>query len=212
MIVQIILYAPIVLLSLILAGEMFIDYKKINKWWKIVLILLIFAGNAINIYHQEEEKREEQAAKREEQASKNWYAQSNAAGLGAVSQSIANLKEQDNPLKTPQPETGSLFLDRNFLRLKSILGNDHMISRGPYLTIYFDEVSKIPNFYTSEEWKETENILYLNMVGQIHSYYAAHMPGNDDKAQAVEKEFANERSRLIKAKERWFQSSLDTLK
>jgi hypothetical protein len=203
MIPQIILYTPILLLSLILAGEMFIDYKSINKWLKCILILLIILGNAFSIYQQEKERREDQAAK-------DWYAQANAAGLGSVSEAIANLKGKDDPLKMNNFETGTMFLDRNFLRLRDVFGTDNMVSKDQYLTIYFDEVNKIPNFYTMEEWEETENLIYTNMIGQIDSYFAVH--GNSSMAKFAEKEFSQERSKLIKAKERWFRAQPNPVK
>ena len=196
MTIQIMLYTPILLLSIILAGEMFVDYKKINKWLKLTLILLIILGNVFSIYQQEKERREDQAVQ-------SWYAQANAQGLGSVSQAIEDLKPKDNPFKMEENETASMFLDRNFLRLKDVLGTDNMVGKDQYLTIYFDEASKIPSFYTLEEWKETENILYTNMIGQIDGYFASR--GNPTMAKVAEKEFSQERQKCVNAKERWFR-------
>ena len=196
MTIQIMLYTPILLLSIILAGEMFVDYKKINKWLKLTLILLIILGNVFSIYQQEKERREDQAVQ-------SWYAQANAQGLGSVSQAIEDLKPKDNPFKMEENETASMFLDRNFLRLKDVLGTDNMVGKDQYLTIYFDEASKIPSFYTLEEWKETENILYTNMIGQIDGYFASR--GNPTMEKVAEKEFSQERQKCVNAKERWFR-------
>jgi len=190
------LYAPIIL-SAVLAGETFFEYKSLHKFWKIFLLFLIVLASIINIHNDDEEKKADQAAR-------NWEAQMNASGLGAVGQAIVDLKPKDNPFKMEQNETASMFLDRNFLRLKDIVGTDNMVGKDQYLTIYFDEVSKIPTFYSLDEWKETENILYTNMLGQIDGYFASR--GNPAMAKVAEKEFSQERLKLIKAKKRSFHA------
>lgn len=73
-----------------------------------------------------------------------------------------------------------------------------------WVTTYYDEVDKIPSYFTLQEWKESEKFIYNSMIKEINGNFASRNIYNSSIRQGVLKTFNTERKRLLDAKEREF--------
>lgn len=188
----------IFLLSAIVACGIFFDYKKILPLrWKILFVILIILGNIALLLQSKDKEKIDQ----ERWISSQWRDDLRTQDL---SNAIKDTKEEEKQSlfdKYPS-ETATGFLDVNYLRLKDLFGTNKKFGE-QYLTTYFNEVGKIPNFYTLEEWKETENILFNSMRQSLKGYFISRNT-YEGHGKEAEKEFIKERGKYIKAKEREF--------
>ena len=193
-------YVAIASLSIIVMGSFIFDYKQGRLRWKLCLILLIVISNIVSIYYQHREKEIEQ----ERWSNAQWREDYRSEKLSSA---IRESKEgnKDNILDGGYTETASGFLDMNYSRLKDLFGTNKMIKE-QYLTIYFNEIDKIPDSYNFEEWKETEEILFNRMRQQLKGYFISR-GGGVHRFESIESEFIKERSKCIKAKEREFMNN-----
>ncbi len=100
------------------------------------------------------------------------------------------------------------YLNRIALELDAMnlnLDKREPIIKEQYLTIYFEEVEKIPSFYNLDEWKDTEALLFNRILQQLKGYFNARGMFSSGEMQAIEKEFNKEREKYIIAKERAFK-------
>ncbi|GEM_PF-6877852 len=189
------------LLSAIVVSETFFDYKKILLLrWKIFFVILIISGNIALLLQSKEKEKIDQ----ERWSSSQWREDSRTQDISNAIKDTKQDKKQNLFDKNPS-ETPTGFLDMNYLRLKDLFGTNKKISE-QYLTIYFNEVGKIPNFYTLEEWKETENILFNSMRESLKGYFR-NRNTYEGSAKGIEAEFIKEREKYIKAKEREFNKN-----
>jgi CRISPR/Cas system-associated protein Csx1 len=189
------------LLSAIIASGMFFDYKKIlSLRWKIFFVILIILGNIALLSQSKQKDKIDQ----DRWNSSQWREDLRTQDL---SNAIKDTKqdEKQKPFDKNIQETPTSFLDMNYQRLKDLLGTNKKIDE-QYLTIYFSEVSTIPNFYNLEEWKETENILYKSMRQSLKGYFI-NRNNYEGHGKTVESEFIKEREKYIKAKEREFNKN-----
>ena len=70
------------------------------------------------------------------------------------------------------------------------------------ITTYYEEVNKIPVYFNSQEWKESEKFIYDSMLDEINGdFNSRNMFDSGLRTKALEI-FNKERNRLIQAKER----------
>lgn len=185
-----------IVLSIIIVAEILFDYKKQKFRWKIPLLILIVLGN-IGLYLNTKEK---ERLDQEKWSAVQWREDVRNQNLAEALKKGPEKKK--DLFEEASRETAQRFLDFNFSRLQDLFGTERKISE-QYLTDYFSEVSKIPNFYTWEEWSETENILFDNMRRSLRGYYSSRNPYSD-RGQLVDAGFVKEREKYIKAKKREF--------
>ena len=75
-----------------------------------------------------------------------------------------------------------------------------------WLIVYYKAVRDIPDYFSPQEWKESEKLIYENMLQEIDGHF--NMRGTFDSGmhKKLLEMFKNERDRLIKAKEREFNN------
>lgn len=73
-----------------------------------------------------------------------------------------------------------------------------------WITTYYDAVNKIPDYFTPQEWKESEKLIYESMMGEITSYFSMRGTLKSGISAKLFETFKRERNRLLKAKEREF--------
>jgi len=191
----------IFLLSAIVASGIFFDYKKILLLkWKILFVILIILGNIALLLQSREKEKIEQDRWNNTQ----WREDLRTENLGNA---IKNTKEDKklNLFEKNPSETPAGFLDMNYLRLKDLFVPNKIIGE-QYLTVYFTEAGKIPSFYTLEEWKETENLMFNTMRQSLKGYFI-NRHTYEGHGKEVEKEFIKEREKYVKAKEREFNKN-----
>jgi len=133
--------------------------------WKIIFAILIVLGNIALLLQSRAKEKIEQDRWNNAQ----WREDLRTQNLGDA---IKNTKEdkKQNLFDKNLSETLTGFLDTNFLRLKDLFGANKKIGE-QYLTSYFNEADKIPNFYNLGEWKETENIIFNSMRQSLKGYF-----------------------------------------
>lgn len=185
--------------SLIGAGAMFFDYKKVLPLrYKIIFLIMILSAY-VALMVQENAR---QKAEAERWSNAQWMEDMRNRNLTEAMRNGSE-KKKKSLLEIGMPETAQSFLDHNYSRLQNLLGTNKKIGE-QCLTNYFSEVSKIPNFYTWEEWKETEVLLFKNMRESLKGYFISRNPYDKDHGKAAVDEFVKEREKYVKAKEREF--------
>ncbi|MFH1422958.1 MAG: hypothetical protein ABIH42_09645 [Planctomycetota bacterium] len=179
----------IFLLSILVTSSMFFDFKKrLRLRFKIIFLIVIIIGNIALLKHSKEIERIEERRWSSTQFREDLRAQE-------MGKAFRYSKEKTEPgLMNDSQETPTRFFDMNYSRIKSLFQGD----KEYYLTIYFSEVSRIPDFYNLEEWKGTESILFNHLYNQLKADYSR----RGTNFELIEKEFTNERQKCLKAKER----------
>ncbi len=72
-----------------------------------------------------------------------------------------------------------------------------------WVTTYYDEVDRIPSYFTFQEWKESEKFIYDSMVNEINGNFASRNISKHRRIERLET-FKKERDKLVQAKEREF--------
>lgn len=182
----------ICILSIVIATGIFFDYKKkLSIKWKIFFVVIITLGNIALLVQSKEKDKIEQHRWNNAQFNEDLRTREMSNAFRE------NKEEAKTSLTNDFQETPTLFLDRNYSRLKNLLQGDKVY----YLTIYFSVVNKIPNFYNLEEWKETENILFNQLYNRLRSDYSV----RKTNFELIKKEFTNERLKYLRAKERQYK-------
>lgn len=71
-----------------------------------------------------------------------------------------------------------------------------------WVITYYEEVNKIPSYFSPQEWKDSEKFIYDSMIENIkNSFSARNIFDSPLRTEALEK-FNKERDRLLKARER----------
>ncbi|GEM_PF-3002883 len=168
----------------------------VEKDWLLRLLLGLFACLCLvfTIAYQNKEKKTEDIKKE--------YAYRRAdSQMQEIKGKLDNLNEK---------EKRGLFKDIDYLNrialeldaLNLNLEKREPIIKEQYLTIYFREVDKIPKFYNWEEWKESENILFIRMFNNLKGYFNLMGMLSSGEMKVIENEFNKEREKYLKAKER----------
>ena len=71
-----------------------------------------------------------------------------------------------------------------------------------WITTYYTETGKIPSYFSFDEWKDAEKLIYESMVNEINGHFNMRGTFNSGMRPKLLEIFAKERERLLKAKER----------
>lgn len=175
-------------------------FFNLTKWdWllRIFLGLIAFACLVFTLSYQQREKKIDEEKRAYSEMRTDYQ-------MKEIKGKLDDLKEK---------EKKGLFEDIDYLnrigweldRLNLNLEKNERIIKEQYLTIYFNEIEKIPKFYNWEEWKETENILFNRIFRHLQGYFNARGVFNSGEWKELEKEFNQQREKYIKAKEREFK-------
>lgn len=169
----------------------FIDKERIPDllFWLFFGVFLIAVGLATRF--QLLEKTREQHRQYVDQAQRQQDARVMAEIRGKLEEGTASDKDA---LK---------YIAYQIEELSKTFKSSKHIKYGPeYLLIYFDAVSKIPEFYSTEEWLSTEAFIYEKIKGQIDGSYNFMGVGSSGIRQRTQDELLREREKLIVAKTR----------
>ena len=172
---------------------------KFYKPWRILFFLLVVSCLAFQTYFGYSEKKAADLSERRNGLfqDQSLYRQSE------ISQDIKELKEKDKKGLLTDVDYDryiALYLENISLTLKQLDRNNLREWTG----IYFDNVDKIPKYYTYEEWKESEKFIYSSILNEIIGSFASRniQGGGRDK---VIQDFKDARNRLLTAKDREFK-------
>jgi len=123
-----------------------------------------------------------------------------------ISDNIKELKEKNKKGVLTEADYGQYicnYLESIDLSLKR-LGWKHSRER---IIDYYEEIAKIPDYFTFQEWSESEGFIYNSMVDEINNNFSARKMYDHGIRTKVLESFKKERDRLIVAKEREFNKS-----
>ncbi len=190
-------YFAAVYLGILGIVALFRELNNLPWYWKWILGLFAVVSIILTLTYQHIEKkfdaRDKQISEiRAEQRARD------------ISHKLDDLKEKEKKGLF----TNGDYLNRISLQLEELninIQSQGNLVRPQYLTSYFNELAKIPDFYTWEEWKETENVLYQHILTGINGHFNARGVYNSGMRTALIDEFNKERDKYIKAKERQFK-------
>jgi len=184
----------IIYLGLLGAGALFLELSKWHWFWRLVLGGFAVVAVAISIAYQHIEKRTDEEQREYSEMKRDYDAQKTHEKLDELKR-----KEEQGLFKDVD------YLNRIGLQLDDLNHNIRTfknVINEQYLTVYFTEVAKIPEFYTWEEWKETEAILFNHMLQELKGHFSSRGIYQSSMRENAEKTFNSEREKYIKAKER----------
>jgi len=195
----IIYYISLALVGIITFAVSFIPEKKFKKIYKkltfwVVVVFLFFQG-----WYGYQEKK-----KNDYRDSHNQFTQDQlSARQNEISENIKDLKEKDKKGLLTDAEYGryiAYYLENIDLSIKRF-GWKNMRE---WVTAYYDEVGKIPAYFTSEEWHAGEKFIYDSFVDEINGNFSSRNMYDSGIRLKVLESFKKERDRLLSAKDREF--------
>ena len=177
----------------------FLPQEKLNKRLKISFLIITTACLMFQGFYGLKEKRAADC--------KNYrdglYQNDMLRGQGELSDDMKELKEKSKKGILTEAEYGlyiSNYLESIDLSLKR-LGWKHTRER---IIDYYEEIAKIPDYFTFQEWGAAESFIYNSIMDEINNNFSArNMYDSGVRTRALES-FKRERERLITAKERDF--------
>jgi len=70
-----------------------------------------------------------------------------------------------------------------------------------WITTYYDAIDKIPDCFSPEQWRETEDVIYGSMVEEINGDFTARGVFHSGMRVKLLEVFKKEREKLLKTKE-----------
>ena len=172
----------------------FSDFKKRRLFLKVILIVIAVLSASYSYFYQTLESRIEKARQRYSEIQQQQHLQN-------INKKLEKYNEKEGRGALAYQDylpTICLYLDKLNVNI-SLLRKK--MAKERYFTIYFIEVEKIPDFYSWEEWEETENILFKCLLEEIEGYFS-----REHIRKAKIKEFMEEREKYIKAKKRVYSN------
>ncbi len=198
---KIVYFITAIYLGVLGVAALFLELNKLNWFWKLALGLLAFVSIVLTLAYQHIEKKIDEWEKQKAEMRSEYQTQ-------VLNKKLDDLKEKEK--KGIFSETD--YLNRISLELEQLNLNmriNEKILKRQYLTMYFDEAGKIPNFYTWEEWKETESVLFRRISQALDGFFNNRGMFDSSIKKAIDEEFKKERDKYIKAKERQYNSKKD---
>lgn len=196
---DILYYISLALVGIITFAVSFVPEKKFKKSYKkltfwLVVIFLFFQG-----WYGYQEKK-----KNDYKDSRNQFTQDQlSVRQNEISENIKDLKEKDKKGLLTDAEYGryiAYYLENIDLSIKRF-GWKNMRE---WVTAYYDEVGKIPAYFTLEEWRAGEKFIYDSFVDEINGNFSSRNMYDSGIRLKVLESFKKERERLLSAKEREF--------
>ncbi len=178
-----------------------LDQSILTLKFKIVTSILLGISVAILIIKQILDKKKEERIQEEEIFDREEM----KSGINALSnqQKIQEMEKREN-LKTTKD-----YLRYGMMQIDDINHNLRIIARKSsiyhnFILLYFEQVEKIPCFFTQNEWEDSELEIYNSLVNKINDDFESRglfKSGLREKQLVLLKK---ERDRLLVAKRREF--------
>ena len=192
-------FISIAIVGIVSAVISFVPDQKLNIIAKIFLFILIvlcllFQG----WYGWREKKASDYKDFRDE-----LYQDETLRSQTKISKDLEELKEKEKKGLLSGNDY-SLYITRYLESIDRTLKYSGGKNRREWVTTYYTEVDKIPDYFTFEEWKDAEKLIYDSMVNEINGHFNMRGTYNSGMRPKLLEIFAKERDRLLKAKEREF--------
>jgi hypothetical protein len=192
-------FVSIAVVGIISALLGFLPEQKLNGLMKgalfaIIVICLIFQGWYGWIEKRTTDYKDFKDA---------MYQDETLRGQTIISKDIKELKEKEKKGLLTDNDY-SLYIARYLESIDHTLKYSHGKNTREWVTTYYEQVKKIPEYFTFEEWKESEKFIYDSMVNEINGHFAARGTFDSGMRPKLLERFKKERERLLQAKEREF--------
>jgi hypothetical protein len=179
----------------------YFDQSTLTLNFKIVTSIFVGVAVVITIAKQVLDKKKERELQEEEVFDR----QEIKSGVNSLSnqQRIEETEKREN-LKTTKD-----YLRYGMMQVDDINHNLRIIARNSsiyhnFILLYFEQVEKIPCFFSQNEWEDTELEIYDSMVNRINEYFnLAGMFESSARKKQLEI-LKKEREKLLTAKRREF--------
>ena len=191
----IVFFITIVSVGIMTAAISFVDSEKMSKGIKIFL----FAGIILCLIFQGWYGWNEKEATDRKDSKDNSFQNESLRGQDAIQCDIRELKEKEKKgLLTGADH--SLYIARYLESIDHTLRFGDGRNTSEWVTLYYDEVEKIPSFFSLEDWKKAEKLIYTSIRDEISGYFAARNRTGPVRLKVIEV-FNEERNRVVKSKE-----------
>jgi len=177
----------------------FLPQEKLSRHLKILFLVITAACLMFQGFYGLKEKRSSDYKKYRD----DLYQNDMLTGQSEISDGMKELKEKSKKGVLTEAEYGlyiSNYLESIDLSLKR-LGWKHNRER---IIDYYEEIAKIPDYFTFQEWSAAEAFIYNSMMDEINNNFSARNMYDSSARTKVLESFERERGRLITAKEREF--------
>jgi hypothetical protein len=193
---DIVFFITVGIVGVISAAISFVPSEKMGRGMKTILfffiaLCLLFQG----WYGWQEKKSSDLKAFKDA-----LYQDESLRGQVSISQDIKELKEKEKKGLLSESDY-SLYIARYLESIDQTLKFRDGKNTREWVTTYYDEVSKIPSYFSIADWKEAEKLIYDSMVNEINGHFAARGTFDSGMRPKALETFKTERERVIKAKE-----------
>jgi hypothetical protein len=191
-----IFFVTVGLVGVISAAISFVPSEKISWPLKIVLFIAI----AICLLFQGWYGWQDKNLSNLKAFKDALYQNESLRGQVSISQDIKELKAKEKKGLLSESDH-SLYIARYLESIDQTLKFRDGKNTREWVTTYYDEVNKIPQYLSLEDWKESEKLIYNSMVNELNGHFAARGAFDSGMRPKLLETFKIERERVIKAKE-----------
>ncbi len=173
---------------------LFLELSKVNWFWKLTLCLFAVVAIVLTLAYQHIEKRIDEWQRQNSEMRTERQAQD-------ISQKLDALKEKEKK-GLLEGSDYSLYIVRYLESLDHTLKFKDGKNTREWLTTYYEAVREIPDYFNPQEWRESEKLIYENMLQEIDGHFNIRGTFNSGMHKKLLEIFKNERDKLIQAKER----------
>lgn len=193
---DIMFFITVAIVGVISAAISFVPSEKMGRGMKTILffviaLCLLFQG----WYGWQEKKSSDLKAFKDA-----LYQDETLRGQVSISQDINDLKSKEKKGLLSESDY-SLYIARYLESIDHTLKFRDGKNTREWITSYYDAVGKIPSYFSLEDWKAVEKLIYDSMVNEINGHFASRGTFDSGMRPKALETFKTERERVIKAKE-----------
>ena len=195
-----IFFASICIVGILSAAISFIPENRIPKGIKILLFILIATCLAFQGWYGMKEKKVSDDKAYQDAL----YQDESLRRQASISKDIDDLREKEKKgLLTGNDYI--LYIARYLEGIDNTLKYQEGKNTREWVTSYYEEITKIPSFFNSEEWMNSEKLIYDSMINEINGQFAARGTFDGGGRPKLLEIFKQERESLLNAKKRNLQ-------
>lgn len=194
-IIDIIFFISVAIVALISAAISFVPSKKMTKAVKLVLFIIIVSCSLFQGWYGWQEKRLS-----DHKAFKDAvYQDESLRGQVSIARDIQDLKDKEKKGLLSDSDY-SLYIARYLESIDRTLKFHDGKNIREWIVLYYDEVDKIPSYFSLDDWKESEKVIHDSLVNEINGHFVARGTFDGGTRPKVLEIFQRERDKVLKAR------------
>lgn len=195
-------YISLFIVGIVTALVSFVPEKKFKRnYKKLSFIIILICLGFQSWYGLQEKKKSDNKNFRDELTQEQLSRKQTD-----ISKNIEELKEKDKKGILTDAEYGR-YIAYHLENINLTLERSKWNNMREWVTTYYDEVGKIPSYFTPEEWKEAEKFIYNAFIEEINGNFSSRNIYDSGIRLKVLDMFAKEHNRLLTAKDREFNKT-----